>query len=241
MSNTEEKKMPNDIIVKGKVKSVIQGIDDDQVLIHYHDTVTAGNGKKKDHPKGKGEINAKISSLIFRQLERATIKTHFIQSAGPGIMRCKKVDIIPIEVVVRNVADGSIVRETTIPKDTVFNPPLVEFYLKDDNKNDPLLTEDRLTLMGYTNLRRIKQYAKETNAVVSDLFKRIGITLIDFKLEFGTTVNGDIVVADEISPDGCRLRNKETNQSMDKDLFRKGTGDIIAAYTEIMDKLIEIC
>ena len=156
-------------------------------------------------------------------------------------MRCKKVDIIPIEVVVRNVADGSIVRETTIPKDTVFNPPLVEFYLKDDDKNDPLLTEDRLTLMGYTNLRRIKQYAKETNAVVSDLFKRIGIVLIDFKLEFGTTVNGDIVVADEISPDGCRLRNKETNQSMDKDLFRKGTGDIIGAYTEIMDKLIEIC
>ena len=91
------------------------------------------------------------------------------------------------------------------------------------------------------HLKRIKQYAKETNAVVSDLFKRIGITLIDFKLEFGTTVNGDIVVADEISPDGCRLRNKETNQSMDKDLFRKGTGDIIGAYTEIMDKLIEIC
>tara|TARA_R100000234_G_scaffold119991_1_gene104718 strand:- start:800 stop:1525 length:726 start_codon:yes stop_codon:yes gene_type:complete len=241
MSNIEEKKMPNDLIVKGKVKSVIQGVEDDEVLIHYHDTVTAGNGKKKGYPKGKGEINAKISSLIFEQLERAGIQTHFIQSSGPGIMRCKKVDIIPIEVVVRNVADGSIVRETTIAKDTVFSPPLIEFYLKDDNKNDPLLTEDRLTVMGYNNLRRIKQYAKETNVIVSDLFRRIGITLVDFKLEFGITTNGEIVVADEISPDGCRLRNKETNMSMDKDLFRKGEGDIIGAYREIMEKLIEIC
>ena len=233
--------MPNDLIVKGKVKSVIQGVEDDEVLIHYHDTVTAGNGKKKGYPKGKGEINAKISSLIFEQLERAGIQTHFIQSSGPGIMRCKKVDIIPIEVVVRNVADGSIVRETTIAKDTVFSPPLIEFYLKDDNKNDPLLTEDRLTVMGYNNLRRIKQYAKETNVIVSDLFRRIGITLVDFKLEFGTTIDEEIVVADEISPDGCRLRNKETNMSMDKDLFRKGEGDIIGAYREIMEKLIEIC
>ena len=233
--------MPNDLIVKGKVKSVIQGMNDDEVLIHYHDTVTAGNGKKKGYPKGKGEINAKISSLIFSQLERAGIQTHFIQSSGPGIMRCKKVDIIPIEVVVRNVADGSIVRETTISKDTVFSPPLVEFYLKDDDRNDPLLTEDRLTVMGYNNLRRIKQYAKETNVIVSDLFRRIGIILVDFKLEFGTTTDGKIVVADEISPDGCRLRNKETNMSMDKDLFRKGEGDIIGAYREIMEKLIEIC
>ena len=236
MSNTEEKKMPNDIIVKGKVKSVIQGIDDDQVLIHYHDTVTAGNGKKKDHPKGKGEINAKISSLIFQQLERATIKTHFIQSAGPGIMRCKKVDIIPIEVVVRNYADGSIVRQTTIPKYTKFNPPLIEFYLKDDEKNDPLLTEDRLHIMGYRQLHQYKQYAREVNAVVSGLFEKIGITLIDFKIEFGATADGTIVVADEISPDGCRLL-AEGDKSMDKDLFRKGEGDIIEAYTKILDGL----
>lgn len=233
--------MINDVIVKGKVKSVIQGMNDDEVLIHYHDTVTAGNGKKKGYPKGKGEINAKISSLIFEQLEKKGIQTHFIRSSGPGIMRCKKVDIIPIEVVVRNVADGSIVRETTISKDTVFSPPLVEFYLKDDNKNDPLLTEDRLKVMGYNNLRFMKRYAVEVNAVVSTLFNKIGIMLVDFKLEFGTTTDGKIVVADEISPDGCRLRNKDTNVSMDKDLFRKGEGDIIGAYREIMDKLIEIC
>ena len=152
-------------------------------------------------------------------------------------MRCKKVEIIPIEVVVRNYADGSIVRQTTIAKDTKFSPPLIEFYLKDDSKNDPLLTEDRLSVMGYKNLRQMKQYAAETNVVVSDIFKKIGITLIDFKIEFGTTVEGNIVVADEISPDGCRLRMND--KSMDKDLFRKGEGDIIEAYQTILNKLKE--
>ena len=226
-------------IVDGKVKSVYQGVDPEQVLIHYHDKVTAGNGEKEDYPKGKGKINNDISCIIFKELEKAGIRTHFIQYAGPSLMRCKKVAIIPIEVVVRNIADGSIVRQTTIPKDTVFNPPLIEFYLKDDSKNDPLLTEDRLSVMGYKNLRLIKQYARETNAVVSDLFKRIGITLVDFKIEFGTTADGKVVVADEISPDGCRLRNAD-NESMDKDLFRKSEGDIITAYSKILESLQSI-
>ena len=228
---------PNELIVKGKVKSVIQAVEEDQVLIHYHDKVTAGNGEKEDYPEGKGKINNEISCLIFKELEKAGIKTHFIQYAGPALMRCKKVEIIPIEVVVRNYADGSIVRQTTIAKDTKFSPPLIEFYLKDDSKNDPLLTEDRLSVMGYKNLRQMKQYAAETNVVVSDIFKKIGITLIDFKIEFGTTVEGNIVVADEISPDGCRLRMND--KSMDKDLFRKGEGDIIEAYQTILNKLKE--
>ena len=226
----------NKILVEGKVKSVIQAIEEDQVLIHYHDKVTAGNGEKEDYPEGKGKINNEISCIIFKELEKAGIKTHFIQYAGPALMRCKKVDIIPIEVVVRNIADGSIVRQTTIPKDVRFCPPLIEFYLKDDSKNDPLLTEDRMEIMGYRNVYRLKQYAKETNAVVSNLFSKIGITLVDFKIEFGVTIAGDIVVADEISPDGCRLRNTN-GQSMDKDLFRKEKGDIISAYQEILDNL----
>ena len=229
----------NKPIVFGKVKTVYQGIEDEEVLIHYHDKVTAGNGAKEENFKGKGKLTAEISSLIFKELEKAGINTHFIQSAGSGMMRCKKVAIIPIEVVVRNIADGSIVRETRIPKNTVFSPPLIEFYLKDDSKNDPLLTEDRLSLMGYKDLRFIKRYAVEVNAVVSTLFNKIGITLVDFKLEFGSTVDGEIVVADEISPDGCRLRNSD-NQSMDKDLFRKNKGDIIEAYSQILKSLKEI-
>ena len=229
----------NKPIVFGKVKTVYQGIEDEEVLIHYHDKVTAGNGVKEENFKGKGKLTAEISSLIFKELEKAGINTHFIQSAGPGMMRCKKVAIIPIEVVVRNIADGSIVRETRIPKNTVFSPPLIEFYLKDDSKNDPLITEDRLSLMGYKDLRFIKRYATEVNAVVSTLFNKIGITLVDFKLEFGSTVDSEIVVADEISPDGCRLRNSD-NQSMDKDLFRKNKGDIIEAYSQILKSLKEI-
>ena len=229
----------NKPIVFGKVKTVYQGIEDEEVLIHYHDKVTAGNGAKEENFKGKGKLTAEISSQIFKELEKAGINTHFIQSAGPGMMRCKKVAIIPIEVVVRNIADGSIVRETRIPKNTVFSPPLIEFYLKDDSKNDPLITEDRLSLMGYKDLRFIKRYATEVNAVVSTLFNKIGITLVDFKLEFGSTVDGEIVVADEISPDGCRLRNSD-NQSMDKDLFRKNKGDIIEAYSQILKSLKEI-
>jgi len=224
-------------IIDGKVKSVYQGVDPEQVLIHYHDKVTAGNGEKEDYPEGKGKINNEISCIIFKELEKAGINTHFIQYAGPALMRCKKVDIIPIEVVVRNIADGSIVRQTTIAKDTVLNPPLIEFFLKDDSKNDPLLTEDRLSVMGYKNLDMIKQYARETNAIVSDIFRNIGIVLVDFKIEFGTTTDGNIVVADEISPDGCRLRSIETEQSMDKDLFRKGNGDILEAYGKILNLL----
>jgi len=223
-------------IVEGKVKSVYQGVDKDQVLIHYHDKVTAGNGEKEDYPDGKGRINCDISCIIFKELEKAGVKTHFIQYAGPALMRCKKVDIIPIEVVIRNYADGSIVRQTTIPKYTKFNPPLIEFYLKDDDKNDPLLTEDRLHIMGYRQLHQYKQYAREVNAVVSNLFEQIGIRLIDFKIEFGTTSDGTIVVADEISPDGCRLLG-EGDKSMDKDLFRKGEGDIIQAYSSILESL----
>ena len=223
-------------IVEGKVKSVYQGVDKDQVLIHYHDKVTAGNGEKEDYPEGKGRINCDISCIIFKELEKAGIKTHFIQYAGPALMRCKKVDIIPIEVVIRNYADGSIVRQTTIPKYTKFNPPLIEFYLKDDDKNDPLLTEDRLHIMGYRQLHQYKQCAREVNAVVSNLFEQIGIRLIDFKIEFGTTSDGTIVVADEISPDGCRLLG-EGDKSMDKDLFRKGEGDIVEAYSSILESL----
>ena len=230
---TETKGM---IIHEGKVKTVIQCIKDDQVLIHYHDKVTAGNGEKEDYPEGKGKINCEISCLIFKELEKAGVKTHFIQPAGPALMRCKKVEIIPIEVVVRNYADGSIVRQTTIPKYTKFNPPLIEFYLKDDDKNDPLLTEDRLHIMGYRQLHQYKQYAREVNAVVSNLFEQIGIRLIDFKIEFGITSDGTIVVADEISPDGCRLLG-EGDKSMDKDLFRKGEGDIIEAYSSILESL----
>ena len=153
-------------------------------------------------------------------------------------MACKKVDIIPIEVVVRNVATGSIVRQTTIKEGTEFGWPLVEYYLKDDEKDDPLLTTARINLMGYgDDLAKLEQLAREVNVVLKETFDDIGLTLVDFKLEFGYDADKNILLADELSPDGMRLWRE--GKSFDKDLFRKGEGDIVEAYRNILNKLKE--
>ena len=223
-------------LYEGKAKIIYATQDKDLVIQYFKDDATAFNNQKKTTIEGKGVLNNRISEHILSNLSQIGIENHFVKRLNMREQIIKLVEIIPIEVVVRNIADGSIVRQTTIPKDVRFCPPLIEFYLKDDSKNDPLLTEDRMEIMGYRNIYRLKQYAKETNAVVSNLFSKIGITLVDFKIEFGVTTAGDIVVADEISPDGCRLRNAN-GQSMDKDLFRNEKGDIISAYQEILDNL----
>ena len=158
-------------------------------------------------------------------------------------MLCQKVDIIPIEVVVRNVAAGSIVRQTTIKEGTIFETPLIEFYLKDDDKNDPLLTKRRLRLMGYDlskEIEPLEQMAHDVNYKLKRIFDIIGLTLVDFKLEFGYDSHGNLLLADELSPDGMRLWKKGTQESMDKDIFRKGNGDIVPVYQKILDDLLNI-
>jgi phosphoribosylaminoimidazole-succinocarboxamide synthase len=152
-------------------------------------------------------------------------------------MCCKEVKIIPIEVVVRNVAAGSIVRQTTLEEGKVINWPLVEYYLKDDEKDDPLLTEDRIRLMGDYPLRDLEQQAREVNAILSKTFREIGLTLVDFKLEFGYDSNKNLLLADELSPDGMRLWKE--GESFDKDLFRNEKGDMIGAYKYILQQLRE--
>jgi len=226
------------ILYNGKVKTIIQCIKDDQVLIQYHDLVTAGNGAKKDSPKGKGKINCEISCLIFQHLADNGIESHFIQPAGTALMRCKKVEIIPMELVVRNIAAGSIVRNTTIPEGKKFTPePIIEFFLKDDEKGDPLLNDARIMAMGMNGLKYVMmQEARKINKILKPLFESIDIDLVDYKLEFGLYKNR-VILADEISPDGCRLWKKGTTESMDKDLFRKDEGDIVEAYTSILESL----
>ena len=226
------------ILYEGKVKTIIQCIKDDQVLIQYHDLVTAGNGAKKDSPKGKGKINCEISGLIFKLLADNGIESHFIQPAGTALMRCKKVEIIPMELVVRNIAAGSIVRNTTIPEGKKFTPePIIEFFLKDDEKNDPLLNDARIMAMGMNGLKYVMmQEARKINKILKPLFESIDLDLVDYKLEFGL-YNNRVILADEISPDGCRLWKKGTTESMDKDLFRKDEGDIVEAYTSILESL----
>ena len=228
-------------ITKGKVKTVFTTSEPDKVLIQYEDKVTAGNGKKIDFPQGKGKVCMEISTLLFEELEKVGIKTHYINSIPERIMSCKKVDIIPIEVVVRNVAAGSIVRQTTLEEGRIINWPLVEFYLKDDEKDDPLLTEDRIKLMGYgESIRPLQFIAREINAILQDIFNKIDLTLVDFKLEYGYDKDGNLILADELSPDGMRLWKKGTSESFDKDLFRKGNGDILLAYQTILTKLQRI-
>ena len=154
-------------------------------------------------------------------------------------MCCKRVEIIPIEVVVRNVAAGSIVRQTTLEEGRIINWPLVEYYLKDDEKDDPLLTEDRIRLMGDYPLSDLEQQAREVNAVLLKTFREIGLTLVDFKLEFGYDSGQNLLLADELSPDSMRLWKEGTKISFDKDLFRKDEGDIVEAYKYILQKLKE--
>ena len=227
-------------ILQGKVKTVYELDEPDKVLIQYEDKVTAGNGKKEAYVEDKGKICCLISELLFRELEQCGIKTHYISMPTHRAMAVKKVDIIPIEVVVRNVAAGSIVRQTPLEEGTVFSNPLVEFYLKDDEKDDPLLTEDRARLIGDYPLRELKQLAAEVNVVLQDIFNKIDLTLVDFKLEYGYDVNGNLLLADELSPDGMRLWKKGTSESFDKDLFRNDNGDILLAYQTILTNLQRI-
>ncbi len=233
MSDTE--------IIEGKVKTVFTTSEPDKVLIQYEDKVTAGNGRKVDFPQGKGKVCMEISEFLFKKIEEAGIKTHYIDTFPERIMSCKKVDIIPIEVVVRNVAAGSIVRQTTLEEGKKLNNPLVEFYLKDDEKDDPLLTVDRIILMGYGNdIRALSFHARAVNAILKGIFQDIGLTLVDFKLEFGYDVDKNLLLADELSPDGMRLWKKGTKERFDKDLFRKDEGDIVEAYKYILTQLKKI-
>tara|TARA_B100000902_G_C27141837_1_gene829082 strand:- start:276 stop:959 length:684 start_codon:yes stop_codon:yes gene_type:complete len=223
-------------IIKGKVKTVFSTSEPDEVLIQYEDKVTAGNGEKEDYLKEKGYICCQISAYIFKKLEEYGIKTHYLRTPTQNSMLCKKVDIVPLEVIVRNLAAGSIVRQTTLPKGKLFYKPLVEFHLKDDSKNDPLLTPARMMLMGY-DPEDFTDIALRINTILTKIFFDLDLDLVDFKVEFGYDSQGTLLLADEISPDSCRLWKTGTQKSMDKDLFRDDKGDIVDAYRNILSKL----
>jgi len=225
-------------IIQGKVKTVFPTDEPDKVIIQYEDKVTAGNGEKEDYFENKGAICCEISSIIFKKLEKAGIKTHYIGMPTHKAMSCKRVNIVPLEVIVRNISAGSICRQTTIPEGKLFMTPLVEFHLKDDSKDDPLLTYDRMKLMGYDAEEFIPS-ALAINKELIKIFYDIGFDLVDFKVEFGDDSEGNLLLADEISPDSCRLWKTGTRESFDKDLFRNDKGDIVEAYRNILNKLKE--
>ena len=221
----------------GKVKTLYDTDDAQTVLIKYEDKVTAFDGKLVDYPDEKGKICCLISALLFEKLSSAGVKTHFLELPSLNTMLCKRLTIYPVEVICRNIAAGSIVKNTDgLKEGQLLQPPIVEFFLKNDNKGDPLLTEDRVRLMG-VNPDPLKEQALFINGQLQVLFTLLGIDLVDFKLEFGYDVHGDIYLADELSPDSMRLWKKGTQERFDKDLFRKDEGDIVEAYKYILQKL----
>ena len=224
-------------LLKGKVKTVydVDG-DAEKVTIVFHDKVTAWNGKHVEYPPEKGKVCCLISALLFELMGSSGIKTHYIGTKGLDTMLCKKLTIIPVEVIVRNIAAGSIVKTTTISEGTLINPPIVEYFLKDDAKDDPLLTYDRVRLMGI-DPEPMKEQALMVNYQLQSLFTLCGIDLVDFKIEFGYDAHGDLFLADELSPDNMRLWKKGTKERFDKDLFRKDEGDIVEAYKYILQNL----
>ena len=227
----------NHPILAGKVKTVYDVDGDAQkVLIKFHDKVTAGNGRLVEFPEDKGKTCCLISALLFELLEKNGIRTHYLGTEGLDSMLCRKLTIIPLEVICRNIAAGSIVRTTTINEGTLLQPPLVEFFLKDDTKNDPLLTPDRVRLMGHDPKPLIER-THEINYQLQSLFTLCGLDLVDFKLEFGYDAHGDLYLADELSPDNMRLWRKDTKARFDKDLFRKDEGDIVEAYKTVLAQL----
>ena len=224
-------------ILAGKVKTVYEvDAEPEKVKIIFHDKVTAGNGRLVEFPEDKGKTCCLISALLFEKLSNHGIKSHYIDCPSLDTMICKKLTIVPVEVIVRNIAAGSIVKTTTLTEGTFIQPPIVEFFLKDDSKNDPLLTADRVRLMG-VDTKPLIQQALDINGILQQLFLLCGIDLVDFKLEFGHDAHGDLYLADELSPDNMRLWKKDTHEIFDKDLFRKDEGDIVEAYKYILQKL----
>ena len=224
-------------ILQGKVKTVYE-VDNqaDKVKIVFHDKVTAWNGRAVEFPAEKGKVCCLISALLFEKLSDHGIRSHYIDCPSLDTMICKKLTIVPVEVIVRNIAAGSIVKTTTLTEGTLIQPPIVEFFLKDDSKNDPLLTADRVRLMG-VDTKPLIQQALDINGILQQLFLLCGIDLVDFKLEFGHDAHGDLYLADELSPDNMRLWKKDTHERFAKDLFRKDEGDIVEAYKYILQKL----
>ena len=224
-------------ILQGKVKSVFDVPGEaDKVTIVFHDKVTAWNGKAVEYPPEKGKVCCLISAVIFELLEKHGVRTHFLGTEGLDTMLCRKLTIVPVEVIVRNIAAGSIVKTTTLNEGTLIQPPIVEYFLKDDAKDDPLLTHDRVRLMGI-DPEPMKVQALEINYQLQSLFTLMGMDLVDFKLEFGYDAHGDLFLADELSPDNMRLWRKGTRERFDKDLFRKDEGNIVEAYKIILTKL----
>ena len=231
-----------ELINGGKVKSVFTTDNEDQVIIEFRDDMTAGDGERKEVMNNKGAYNAVISTKIFRVLEENGVETQLIDLPQPNVMLAKKLEMIPIEVIVRYIATGSLVRKYPIADGTKLEPPIVQMDFKADEYHDPMLNDSIIKALGIATQEEIDiltEKALKINEVLTEFFADAGIILVDFKVEFGKDKDGNILLGDEISPDGCRLWDSETLDMLDKELFRKGKDDeVMDAYVEVYNRII---
>ncbi|MEW9110989.1 MAG: phosphoribosylaminoimidazolesuccinocarboxamide synthase [Cytobacillus gottheilii] len=228
------------LLYEGKAKKIYSTEEKEIVWIEYKDSATAYNGEKKASIAGKGRLNNEITSLLFLKLQELGIGSHFVKRISPTEQLVKRVDIIPLETVVRNYSAGSFSKRLGMEEGLLLSRPIVEFYYKDDDLGDPILTEDHIEILALASVEEVEELkvkAVQVNKVLSQFFKELGIVLIDFKLEFGKDANGDIILADEISPDTCRLWDEKTKEKLDKDVFRRDLGDLTEAYETILARL----
>ncbi|WP_335869406.1 phosphoribosylaminoimidazolesuccinocarboxamide synthase [Bacillus sp. 2205SS5-2] len=229
-----------ELLYEGKAKKIYATAEKNTVWIQYKDSATAFNGEKKAEIEGKAALNNKITSLIFAKLASEGISSHFLQTLSETEQLVKKVDIIPLEVVIRNIVAGSLSKRIGVAEGTRLKRPIVEFYYKDDELGDPLLTDEHIEVLELATVeerRGLREKALQINSVLQPFFLTIGIELVDFKLEFGKDENHQILLADEISPDTCRLWDLHTKEKLDKDVFRRNIGDITDAYSTILTRL----
>ena len=227
-------------LYEGKAKEVYLTEKADEYIIRYKDDATAGNGEKKATIAGKGELNLAITTMIFEMLEKSGIKTHYIETINNTDMRVKKVTIMPLEVIVRNITAGSFAKRYGVEEGKVLNQPTFELSYKDDDLGDPLMCEDHAIALGVITKEEYDYLREETlkiNELLKEFFLKINLKLVDFKIEFGKTDDGQILLADEISPDTCRLWDKDTNQKLDKDIFRRDLGDLTEGYKEVLNRM----
>lgn len=228
-------------LYEGKAKQVFATNDPEKVIVSYKDDATAFDGLKKGTIAGKGSINNRMSNMLMQLLEKKGIPTHFVEELSDRETVVKKVSIVPLEVIIRNVSAGSFSKKYGVEEGIVFDEPTIEFSYKNDDLHDPLLNSYHalaLKLATKEEIENIKKMAFAVNDVLKDYFKTLGIRLVDFKLEFGKTADGTIILADEISPDTCRLWDIETNEKLDKDRFRRDLGGVEDAYNEVMRRLL---
>jgi len=229
-----------ELLYEGKAKRIYVTENPEIVLVQYKDSATAFNGGKFATIEGKGQLNNQITSLLFQELRASGIDSHFVEQIAKNEQLVKRVSIIPLEVVVRNVAAGSFSKRVGMEEGNPLKRPIVEFYYKDDALGDPLITEDHIDILGLASeadVAELKEKALQINKKLTELFASVGIKLVDFKLEFGKDSEGQILLADEISPDTCRLWDEVSNAKLDKDVFRRGLGSLTEAYEKILEKL----